>query len=549
MRYTAAFAMLLSLIAGAATAEEVALVVGNGDYKQLRDVRRGGQVVSSASSLKNAGALVMSQEDADAKRLSAMTREFAQIAAKADGVAVVLSGRFLHTSSETYFLPTDSTGPGLAAISGEALPLSVVQALLARVPGRAVLVLATDQNSARVDAYLNEGIGQITPAQGVTVFQADPSTAADFIESVLAVPEASIVVQAQRMRGVTVSGFMPESLKFLRDAQAKETASGSASAGSDEEGYWNAIRDLDTAEAYDIYLKRYPNGAHVGEARKAAADIRDEPNRAARLEEESLSLTRNQRREIQRDLSLLDYNTRGIDGIFGKGTRAAVGAWQNKNGFEASSYLTREQITTLSAQADRRGAELEVEAEQRRAQQERDDRAYWRETGAQGDEAGFRAYLKRYPDGRYAEVATARLQAIEDERLNSTDGRERQFWEEVTQADTIEAYDSYLSQLPDGTFAEEARARREELVLEQKNFQVEQAAKTSEEQMRMNAGTRRVIEQRLNILGLKPGPVDGTFDERTRRAIRRFQSERGLQVTGYLNEGAVVRILAESILR
>ncbi len=546
MRHTAIFAVFFGLLASAATAEEVALVIGNGNYDQLRDVRRGGEVFRSAGSLKNAGVLVTSAEDADGRRLAAVTAEFAQVAARADGAVVVLSGRFVHSSVETYFLPSDSTGPGLAEVSGKALPLSVVQALLAKLPGRAVLLLASDQSAARVDSYLSEGIGQIRPAQGVTVFQADPSTAADFMESVLAVPEAAIVVQAQRMRGITVSGFMPEGLKFLRDEAGIAPA---PKAGSDEEGYWNAIRDLDTAEAYELYIRRFPNGAHVGEARKAAADIRDEPNREARREEESLALSRNQRREIQRDLSLLDYNTRGIDGIFGKGTRAAVGAWQEKNGFDPTGYLTRAQITSLKAQSDRRAAELEAQAERRRIEQEREDRAYWRETGALGDEAGYRAYLKQYPDGRYAEIANARLRAIEDERRNSVGERERRFWDDVTAADTVEAYDAYLEQLPDGTFAEEARARREELIKEQKNSKAEEAAKNVEEQMRMNAGTRRVIEQRLNVLGLKPGPVDGTFDERTRRAIRRFQSERGLEVTGYLNESAVVRILAESILR
>jgi peptidoglycan hydrolase-like protein with peptidoglycan-binding domain len=48
-------------------------------------------------------------------------------------------------------------------------------------------------------------------------------------------------------------------------------------------------------------------------------------------------------------------------------------------------------------------------------------------------------------------------------------------------------------------------------------------------------------------LGLKPGKVDGTFDDDTRRAIRRYQSARNLDETGYLNEAFVVQILADSV--
>ena len=54
---------------------------------------------------------------------------------------------------------------------------------------------------------------------------------------------------------------------------------------------------------------------------------------------------------------------------------------------------------------------------------------------------------------------------------------------------------------------------------------------------------------RLEALGLKPGAVDGQFDDRTRRAIRRYQDARQLQVTGYLDQATVVRLLADSLLR
>lgn len=543
--------VFFSIVAGAAVAEDVALVIGNGNYDRMRDVRRGGQVVQAAGALKDAGVVVLSQEDAKMRAMAGLAGQFAQAARNADGVIVVLSGRFVNSGTETYFLPTDIRNPELASISSEAMPLSAIEAMLAKVPGRAILVLASDGDTGQMGPYLNQGIGTIEAPQGVTIVQTEPEKAANFIESVLAVEDAEIVTQADHMRGITVSGYKPDTLRFLasQSASPAPAPAPARNSGSDDEGYWNAVRDIDTVEAYQSYLDRYPDGQHAKEARQIVTGVRAEPNRDARVQEENLGLSRDQRREIQRNLSILDYNTRGIDGIFGKGTRAAIGAWQQKNGYDATGFLTREQIGALKVQADKRAAELQAQAERRKAEQERADEAYWRETGAVGDEAGYRAYLKRYHDGKYAEVATARLAEIEKQRRDSIVGQERQLWERVSNQDTVEAYDSYLSKYPKGSFAAEARARRDELVQEQQNAKAMESAKAAEDRLGMNAATRTIIEQRLNALGLKPGAIDGVFDERTRRAIRRFQNERGMEVTGYVNQAVVVRILAESILR
>lgn len=541
--------VFFSLAAGAAVAADVALVIGNGNYDRMRDVRRGGQVVQAANALKDAGVVVLAQEDVKMRAMTALAGQFAQVAGNADGAIVVLSGRFVYSVSETYFLPTDIRNPELASVSSEAMPLSAVEAMLARVPGRAILVLASDGDTGQVGPYLNQGIGRIDAPQGVTIVQTEPEKAANFIESVLAVEDATIVSQAERMRGITVSGYKPDSLRFLAGKQVTAAAPARSNTGSDDEGYWNAVRDIDTAEAYQSYLDRFPDGQHAKEARQIVSGIQSEPNRDARLQEENLGLSRDQRREIQRNLSIMDYNTRGIDGIFGNGTRAAVGAWQQKNGYDATGFLTRKEISAIKVQADKRAAELQAQAERRGAEQERADEAYWRETGAVGDEAGYRTYLKRYHDGKYAEVATARLAEIEKQRRDSVVGQERQFWENVVSEDTVAAYDSYIKQYPKGSFVGEARARREELVQQQQNAKSVESAKAAEDRMGMNAATRTIIEQRLTALGLKPGAADGVFDERTRRAIRRFQSERGMEVTGYVNEAVVVRILAESILR
>ena len=63
--------------------------------------------------------------------------------------------------------------------------------------------------------------------------------------------------------------------------------------------------------------------------------------------EKNLALTRTDRSEIQRRLVLLDYNTRGVDGVFGNGTRAAISQWQSDNDQPSSGYLDLNQLVIL----------------------------------------------------------------------------------------------------------------------------------------------------------------------------------------------------------
>ena len=221
--------------------------------------------------------------------------------------------------------------------------------------------------------------------------------------------------------------------------------------------------------------------------------------------------------------------------------------WQKAQGFEETGFLTRDQITRLDAQAERRATELEAEAERRRVEQLAADRAFWDETGAFDDEAGLRAYLGRYPDGEYSEIAQERLAEIERQKRRDTDARDRQLWDEATQVNTERAYRDYLELAPRGAFRDEAETRIARIRAEESNAQANSAAARAEQAMNLSPRTRQVIEDRLDKLGLRPGPVDGTFDNDTRRAIRRYQASRNLEESGYLNEAVVVQLLADSV--
>lgn len=73
---------------------------------------------------------------------------------------------------------------------------------------------------------------------------------------------------------------------------------------------------------------------------------------AASASEAALDLSRAERRSIQRRLVLAKHDTKGIDGIFGSATRAAILAWQNEAGLAATGFATRPTLERLAAETD-----------------------------------------------------------------------------------------------------------------------------------------------------------------------------------------------------
>lgn len=541
-------------LATSATAQSAALLIGTEDYDSVSDVRRGDEIADAATALDRAGVRVVSRKDGDLDDMRQALSEFGQMADGSDRLLIALGGRFLHTATATYYLPSDAdTGP-LATLAATSLPLSTVTAWLAGRPGNAVLILATDDLEAEYGAFVSAGLGDMAIPQGVTVLTGNPRTAANFIEDALARPGTDLIDAAERS-GLTVAGFAAAGQTFVaeeaEDRPATQRPTTTVPSDTDRRlrdiRAWREADAANTVEAYEGYIEAFPSGEFRRMAENRIQSLTDTPEARSERTEQALDLNRDQRREIQRDLSLLDYNTRGIDGIFGRGTRTAIGAWQQSQGFPSTGYLTADQITRLDAQAERRAAELEAEAERRRAQQLAEDRAFWDETGALGDEAGLRAYLNRFPDGEYSEEARETLAAIELQKRRETDARDRQLWDEATQENTIRSYRDYLELAPGGAFRDEAETRIAALEQAEREAQSNSAAAREEQALNLSPRTRQIIESRLEALGLRPGRVDGVLDEDSRRAIRRYQSARDLPETGYLSEAVVVQLLADSV--
>jgi hypothetical protein len=209
--------------------------------------------------------------------------------------------------------------------------------------------------------------------------------------------------------------------------------------------------------------------------------------------------------------------------------------------------LTRDQINLLDAQAARRKAEIEAEEARVRAQAEARDRSYWTETGGVGDEAGYRAYLARFPEGLFANIATARLDEIEGRRRTAAEAQDRAAWSIADSIDNVAGYQEYLAAYPSGVFADQARTRIAEMNAPQiSNAQIARA-RAEEGNLRLSGVRAQLLELRLRDMGLNPGRLDGVIDDDTRRAVAAYQNSQGLPATGYVDQATAVGLMTGSI--
>lgn len=75
-----------------------------------------------------------------------------------------------------------------------------------------------------------------------------------------------------------------------------------------------------------------------------------EEDNSAALEERLLGLTVAERVDVQRRLIRLGYSPNRTDGVFGPGTRRAIGEWQGDGGETVTGYLTADQVRLLRVQ-------------------------------------------------------------------------------------------------------------------------------------------------------------------------------------------------------
>lgn len=531
-------------------AEDAALVVGVPDYQTLRTLRGVGDVVEAGRTLRDLGFVL--HGTAASPDLQSEANRFAETAEGAERLVVVLAGRFVTDGTRSWLMPADARTPAPFSVADGAISVETALQTLAAAPGAAILVLGRDpRDDDDLGGGLRGGIGTLTVPSGVTVIEGPVDAAATLLRRVIAVPGGDVIAGLDDIDDLTGAGFLPASLVLVpADAQPASAAPTVvvppvvvppvAAAGGDAAA-WAEARAADTEAAYTRYLDRFPQGAQVDDAVARLRALRD-PNRAVAGVEQALNLSLEARRAVQRNLQVLGYDTRGVDGIWGAGTRDAIRRWQAANGVAQSGYVDASQIALIGQQTATRSAQLAGAAEA----QLQADRTFWAETGGQGTGAGLQAYLDRFPDGENAARARAALDRIAQDGRRNTEDADRALWDRAQVADDRSAYRDYLAQQPDGRFRAEAEDRLRRLDRDADADAATAAALAAENALALDPIAMRLVEARLAQIGLDPGTIDGRITRDTRRAISRYQRDNGLTDTGYLDQATVSRMLTDA---
>ncbi len=138
--------------------------------------------------------------------------------------------------------------------------------------------------------------------------------------------------------------------------------------------------------------------------------------------EEELGLDRAARREVQQGLQSAGFDPGAADGLFGPRTRAAIRRWQTSRGARSTGYLDGASATALRT-AGGSAPVVAVDASSAQpsppnapaaspAATTAQENLFWQSVMNSTNPAEFEAYLRRFPNGVFSELAQARLAAL-----------------------------------------------------------------------------------------------------------------------------------------
>jgi hypothetical protein len=127
--------------------------------------------------------------------------------------------------------------------------------------------------------------------------------------------------------------------------------------------FWRSIKDSNKPEELNAYLTNYPNGQFKSIALSRIASLENGPSTTTRnlttgidpatfndeanqVTEDQIGLDRNQRRDVQRRLTGLGFDTK-VSGKFDESTRAVITRWQAARGYPSTGYLNKLQHKAL----------------------------------------------------------------------------------------------------------------------------------------------------------------------------------------------------------
>jgi uncharacterized caspase-like protein len=407
--FIAALSIATFLISGnAAFADKrVAFVVGNAAYRNVAQLPNPAiDAGSMARVLRNVGFDVVEGVNLSRDAMTAKLLEFGKKAEGADVAVFFYAGHGIAIDGTNYLLPVDADLKSEMDVKlGAAINVDLtLEQTMSDAKVKLVFLDACRDNpfaakirSAKATRSVNvaTGLAEMKSGEGTliafatgpgqTALDGQGGTNSPFTRALIAniaqpgveIQQAMTKVRAQVNEetgknqlpwghtNLTGSVYLnPAAAPAEVAAEAPNTPAVAASVTSDVElEFWRSVKDSNKPEELNAYLTNYPGGTFRPLALARIASLQDGPSTATRnltagiepatftedanqASEDQIGLDKNQRRDVQRRLTGLGFDTK-VTGRFDDTTRGVIARWQAARGYPRSGYLNNLQHKAL----------------------------------------------------------------------------------------------------------------------------------------------------------------------------------------------------------
>ncbi len=391
VRALAAVALAVTLwpAASDAAVERVALVVGNGGYDPrhippLPNPPNDAQLMAGA--LEAVGFDVRLVIDSDIAGMRAEIEDFGKRLRRAGGDAVGLfyyAGHGVESRGANYLIPVGAEIESAVEFEIDAVPARWVLAFMEAAGNRLNIVIldacrnnpfgtgrGAPQGLASMDAPSGSLIAySAAPGQAATDGAGDNSPYTAALATRLAEPGLKLEDVFKRVRVAVEDATRGEQTPWENSSLRGDFYFVAAPATTDPvtttpsqptpqqlagQAYEAAER-TNTAAAFRLVVEQFPGTFYAALAEEQIARLERAPalpapdTLSAEAVEDSLGLTRDERRLIQAALSAAGFETGTPDGLFGPRTREAIARWQSAQAADTTGYLDAGAARTLLA--------------------------------------------------------------------------------------------------------------------------------------------------------------------------------------------------------
>jgi uncharacterized caspase-like protein len=410
--WIAALSVAALLVSGnAALADKrVAFVVGNGAYKNVTPLPNPAiDAKSMAALLRNVGFDVVEGTNLTRDKMTEKLLDFGKRAEGADVALFFYAGHGIAVNGTNYLLPIDAdlksemdVKLGAAINVDLTLDQTMADAKVKLVfldacrdnPFAAKIRSAKATRSVSVESGLAEmksGEGTLiafATGPGQTALDGETGTNSPFTRARMAniaspgveIQQAMTRVRAQvneetnknqlpwghtnLIGSVYLNPVAGTAGEPVEAANAAVVATGPVSEVELE--FWRSIKDSNKPEELNAYLTNYPNGQFKSLALARIASLQDGPSTTTRnltagvdpltftqqadqTAEDQIGFDRAQRRDVQRRLTSLGFDTK-VSGKFDDSTRAVITRWQAARGYPKTGFLNALQLKALQSE-------------------------------------------------------------------------------------------------------------------------------------------------------------------------------------------------------